>query len=401
MRRRAGFGRSSARLTAVNCHHNYVARERHYGAGRVRDAQGRGARAARATSASSRAAWARARTSCAGKGTRRASRAAATARAAPCRATRRSGRFTLGRPRGGDRGRRVPQGRGRHRRDARAPTSRSTRSWRRSATWSRSCTRCGRSCASKGDDVLTIDGSQGEGGGQILRTALALSLVTSTRSPSRRSAPGAGSPGLLRQHLTAVNAAVAIGGAGAWRRHCWVADARPASGRASVKHGEYRFAIGCRGEHGTWPISGRRVCRRSSPRPGHHAFRPTSSKAAIPQPRSAAVRFPGARVSTAARAHGTAYQARVPPGNVRALPGRRRRSIRRPRHILSFGCPRLGPTPSAARARSVSGSAARALVAHPRGRLPIRELAVVRSRLGWNEDELRLSSWAQRHAGLG
>ena len=33
--------------------------------------------------------------------------------------------------------------------------------------------------------MLLIDGSQGEGGGQILRTALALSLVTGTPVPHR------------------------------------------------------------------------------------------------------------------------------------------------------------------------------------------------------------------------
>jgi RNA 3'-terminal phosphate cyclase (ATP) len=58
-----------------------------------------------------------------------------------------------------------------------------------------------------------IDGSFGEGGGQILRTSLGLSLVT--RKPFRMVNIRAGrkEPGLLRQHLTAVNAAARIGSA--------------------------------------------------------------------------------------------------------------------------------------------------------------------------------------------
>jgi RNA 3'-terminal phosphate cyclase (ATP) len=58
--------------------------------------------------------------------------------------------------------------------------------------------------------VLTVDGSFGEGGGQILRSSLALSLVTGTpfriidiRKRRRR-------PGLRQQHLTAVRAAATI-----------------------------------------------------------------------------------------------------------------------------------------------------------------------------------------------
>jgi RNA 3'-terminal phosphate cyclase (ATP) len=59
--------------------------------------------------------------------------------------------------------------------------------------------------------MLTLDGSQGEGGGQILRTALALSLVTRTpfRIENIRARRQKG--GLLRQHLAAVRAAKAIG----------------------------------------------------------------------------------------------------------------------------------------------------------------------------------------------
>jgi RNA 3'-terminal phosphate cyclase (ATP) len=59
--------------------------------------------------------------------------------------------------------------------------------------------------------MLTIDGSAGEGGGQILRTALALSLCTG--SPVRITGIRArrARPGLMRQHLTALRAAAEVG----------------------------------------------------------------------------------------------------------------------------------------------------------------------------------------------
>ncbi len=62
-------------------------------------------------------------------------------------------------------------------------------------------------------DVLTLDGSHGEGGGQILRTALSLSAVTAR--PFRLTSIRAGrhNPGLLPQHLCSVRAAATISGA--------------------------------------------------------------------------------------------------------------------------------------------------------------------------------------------
>ncbi len=67
-------------------------------------------------------------------------------------------------------------------------------------------------------DVLTLDGSYGEGGGQILRTALSLSVVTAR--PFRLSSIRAGrhNPGLLPQHLSAVRAAATSSGTkSVWR----------------------------------------------------------------------------------------------------------------------------------------------------------------------------------------
>jgi RNA 3'-terminal phosphate cyclase (ATP) len=58
--------------------------------------------------------------------------------------------------------------------------------------------------------MLTIDGSHGEGGGQILRTALALSTIMSQPIRIERIRVGRKRPGLCPQHLTAVRAAAAI-----------------------------------------------------------------------------------------------------------------------------------------------------------------------------------------------
>lgn len=61
--------------------------------------------------------------------------------------------------------------------------------------------------------MIEIDGSVGEGGGQILRTSLALSLCTGRPFTLTKIRAGRAKPGLMRQHLTCVNAAAAVCGA--------------------------------------------------------------------------------------------------------------------------------------------------------------------------------------------
>lgn len=61
--------------------------------------------------------------------------------------------------------------------------------------------------------MITLDGRHGEGGGQILRSSLALSLVTGQPFTLDHVRGGRRTPGLLRQHLTCVRAAQAVGDA--------------------------------------------------------------------------------------------------------------------------------------------------------------------------------------------
>jgi RNA 3'-terminal phosphate cyclase (ATP) len=58
--------------------------------------------------------------------------------------------------------------------------------------------------------VLEIDGSMGEGGGQVLRTSLALSTLTGRPFEIARIRANRRKPGLMRQHLTAVQAAARV-----------------------------------------------------------------------------------------------------------------------------------------------------------------------------------------------
>jgi RNA 3'-terminal phosphate cyclase (ATP) len=93
--------------------------------------------------------------------------------------------------------------------------------------------------------MLVIDGSLGEGGGQILRSSLAMSLITGQPFRMTHIRAGRKKPGLLRQHLTAVRAAAAVGGAS-------VEGDRLGSQEltfhpASVRGGELVFDVGSAG----------------------------------------------------------------------------------------------------------------------------------------------------------
>lgn len=93
--------------------------------------------------------------------------------------------------------------------------------------------------------MIEIDGSRGEGGGQILRTALALAALTGQTlhlTDIRAKRP---KPGLLRQHLTAAKAVAAIAagcleGAELNSPELWFTPDR-------LVGGEYYFAVGSAG----------------------------------------------------------------------------------------------------------------------------------------------------------
>ncbi len=61
--------------------------------------------------------------------------------------------------------------------------------------------------------AIEIDGSEGEGGGQVVRTSLALAAVTGIPVRITNIRGGRKKPGLLRQHLAGVNAIAQISGA--------------------------------------------------------------------------------------------------------------------------------------------------------------------------------------------
>jgi RNA 3'-terminal phosphate cyclase (ATP) len=94
-------------------------------------------------------------------------------------------------------------------------------------------------------NMLTIDGSTGEGGGQILRTSLSLSMITGQPVRIERIRAKRPKPGLMRQHLACVLAAQAVSGA-------QVSGAELGSQTlvfepGALRPGEHAFAIGSAG----------------------------------------------------------------------------------------------------------------------------------------------------------
>lgn len=104
--------------------------------------------------------------------------------------------------------------------------------------------------------MIHIDASQGEGGGQVLRTSLALAMATGRPVRLDHIRARRPRPGLMRQHLACVNAAQALCGA-------QVDGAEPGSSTlrfvpGPLRGGEHRISVGTAGSvmlvlQSVWP----------------------------------------------------------------------------------------------------------------------------------------------------
>jgi RNA 3'-terminal phosphate cyclase (ATP) len=93
--------------------------------------------------------------------------------------------------------------------------------------------------------MIELDGASGEGGGQILRTALSLSMITGSPFKITNIRGNRPKPGLMRQHVAAVQAAAQISDAA-------IGDAAVGARTLEfvpkvISGGDYEFAIGTAG----------------------------------------------------------------------------------------------------------------------------------------------------------
>lgn len=92
-------------------------------------------------------------------------------------------------------------------------------------------------------EMLALDGSQG--GGQLLRSALSLSLCTGIGFTLQNIRAKRSKPGLMRQHLTAINAAAQVGGARVHGAELSATSLRFMPG--AIRGGDYSFSMGSAG----------------------------------------------------------------------------------------------------------------------------------------------------------
>jgi RNA 3'-terminal phosphate cyclase (ATP) len=222
--------------------------------------------------------------------------------------------------------------------------------------------------------MLIIDGSMGEGGGQILRTSLALSLVTGTPFRLENIRAKRRQPGLLRQHLAATRAVEAIGatveGAELGSRQI---EVRP----GSVRGGDYSFSVGSAGSaclvlQTVLPplLASREAARLTLEGGTHNPWAPPYDfleRAFVP-----VLARMGAKVKLQLHRYGF-YPAGGGSFSVEIEAGSSLEGLA----LLERG-------------KTLSRHA-RALVAHLPGEIAKRELAVVRAKLGWDESELEIT----------
>lgn len=93
--------------------------------------------------------------------------------------------------------------------------------------------------------MIVIDGSMGEGGGQVVRTSLALSVVTGQPVRLENIRAGRKKPGLLRQHLTGLRALTTLSDADVTGDTLGSREVTFAP--RAARGGRHRFAVGSAG----------------------------------------------------------------------------------------------------------------------------------------------------------
>lgn len=219
-------------------------------------------------------------------------------------------------------------------------------------------------------EALAIDGSQGEGGGQILRSSLALSMITGRPVVLEKLRANRKKPGLQPQHLTAVNAARVLSAAKVDGAELGSRRLRFTPGK--VSHGTYHFAVGTAGS-ATLVLQTVLPGLLLAAGPSRAIFEGgTHNPMAPPYDFIERVFLPavglmGPRVSAKLERHGF-----YPAGGGRFVVDVHPAPLRR-LEVLQAG---------EVRARS-----ARCVLARLADHIGARELGVVRERLGWSESE--------------
>lgn len=233
--------------------------------------------------------------------------------------------------------------------------------------------------------MLTIDGTRGEGGGQILRTSLALSLISGAPFRIERIRAGRAKPGLMRQHLTALEAAAAVGNAD-------VDGATIGAGEIvfrpkSVRAGAYRFAVGTAGSTGL-VLQTILLPLLTAPAPSSVAL-----EGGTHNPQAPPFDFVAAAFLPLLRRMGAGVEAHLErAGFYPAGGGRLRVEIAGGRALTPLALPNRGP---------ILRRRARAVVSRLPRQIGDRELAVVRSRLGWADSDLEVVALQADTAGPG
>lgn len=230
--------------------------------------------------------------------------------------------------------------------------------------------------------MRVVDGAKGEGGGQVLRTALGLSLVLGEPIRVVNIRAGRKRPGLLRQHLCAVGLAAQVGRAE-------VEGDEPGSRELvfrprAVEPGHYECAVGTAGS-ATLVLQTVLPALLTARGPTTLVLEGGTHNPLAPPFEFLARAF----LPLVNRMGPTVTIALERPGFYPAGGGRLRVAVQPVRRLAGLELPERG----AVRART-----ALAVVAALPASIAKRELAVLERRLGWTREELRLQ---ELHASLG